>query len=161
MPVLTLNSRSSTVRLLRIKNLSFCDEASPAIMGLGDTSNSTIGPATSASTCALSGTGSVLGPAVTTAGPVGAVTPAALSTVLLRSLLTRRTDWNFESCNFCCAALQVSSSLKLANAQLLLEIRKRDSNPDVSLQTWWTRIIRSVCGGRLPIHIACPNNTGL
>lgn len=52
--------------------------------------------------------------------------------------------------------MQVLSSLKLANAQLLFEIRKRDSSPGASLQTWRTRFMSSVCGGRLPIQIACP-----
>ena len=92
------------------------------------------------------------------AGPVGAVTPAGPSTVLLRSLLTRRTVINLESCSFRWAAEQDCSSPKFAKAQLLLEIKKSDSSPSVSLHTWCTRLIRPVCGGRLPIQIACPSD---
>ncbi len=91
------------------------------------------------------------------AGPVGAVTPAGPSTVLLRSLLTRRTVMNLESCSFRWAAEQDCSSPKFAKAQLLLEIRNSDSSPSVSLHTWCTRLIRPVCGGRLPIQMACPS----
>lgn len=36
-------------------------------------------------------------PGEVAAGPVGAVCPPTPSTVLFRSLLTSRTDWNFES----------------------------------------------------------------
>ena len=54
------------------------------------------------------------------------------------------------------AAVQVSSSLKFAKQQLLFEMRKRDMRPGACLTTWLTSSIKSVCGGRFPIQIACP-----
>jgi len=161
LPVPTLDSRSSTVRLLRMKNLSFCETVSAGRLILG---SATAAAAAAAGTpparpspgwsWLLSGYDGCC--AVDAAGPVGAVNPDAPSTALLRSRLTSRTDWNLESCSFCCAATQLCSSLKFAKAQLLLEMRKRDSRPAASVHTWWTRFIRSVWGGKFPIQIACP-----
>lgn len=76
---------------------------------------------------------------------VGDVGVAALSLVLfLLSRLTSFAAWNCESCIFSCAREHTSSSLKLANAQLLLEMRKSDSNSPTSRQTWATSVIKSV-----------------
>lgn len=165
-PVCTLNSKSSIVRLLRIKNLSFCggDIVAPPSVAVGAADFVSLVGDVAGTSSFVSEAPSTRGDASSTvagwdapaAGPVGAVTPLAPSTVFFRKRLTSRTVWNFESCNFCCAATQLASSLKFAKAQLLFDMRNSDSKPGASLQTWWTRLIKSVCGGRLPIQIACP-----
>lgn len=104
----------------------------------------------------LDGSGVESGCGADAAGPVGAVLPVGPSTVLLRSRLTSLTVRNLESWSLRWAAMLAASSLKLAKAQLLLEMRNRDSRPSASLHTWCTRPMRSVCGGRFPIQIACP-----
>ena len=121
------------MRLLTTKNLSF---------GSGTSSFSLVSSAsTSASLDFVSFPGEGLlatvgaEGGVKAAGPVGTATPAVVPTELLRNRLTNRTVWNLESWILSCAAAQAASSLKFANAQLLFDIRKRDSSPDVSLQT--------------------------
>jgi len=165
-PVCTLNSRSSMVRLFRMKNLSFCcgdgPDSSASAAGVGAAGIASLFADVLGASSFGSEAPSVRGGTSSTvacweapaAGPVGAVTPLAPSTVFFRKRLTSLTDWNLESCNFCCAAMQLASSLKLANAQLLFDMRNNDSNPVASLHTWWTRDIKSVCGGRLPIQMA-------
>ena len=128
-PVLTLSSRSSTVRLLRMKNLSFLCFVSPAGLLLDPEAITRFSSSFKSSWPGVVGASGSVGEADDPDNPegaVGAINPEAPSTVLLRRRLTRRNDWNFESCSFCCAAMQVSSSLKLAKAQLLLEMRNRD-----------------------------------
>jgi hypothetical protein len=105
--VRTLNSRSSTVRLLRIKKRSFRN--GPVSFGvLADFVSGALGAGVDAVTpfSPVSSLPAMLGSCVDpacgddAAGPVGAVRPAGPSTVLFRNRLTKRTVMNLESCNF-------------------------------------------------------------
>lgn len=96
------------------------------------------------------------GSAGSATGRLAGMMPCPLSTEFLRSRLTSRTDLNHVSLTFCCAVWQLSSVGKLANAQLLLAIKKSDCRPSVCWHTWCTSSMSSVCGGKFPIHIAWP-----
>lgn len=160
--VRTLSSMSSTVKLLRMKNRSFwaCAPSTgePVVFPSVEVAADALLPAASTPSASLAPDGSGVGSGcgADAAGPVGAVLPVGPSTVLLRSRLTSLTVRNLESWSLRWAAMLAASSLKLAKAQLLLDMRNRDSSPSASLHTWCTRPMRSVCGGRFPIQIACP-----
>lgn len=107
--VRTLSSKSSTVKLFKTKNLSLC-----MVPPLGEgvtVSDSGVATGGEAVVVSLSSFPSVLASSSRTfvacnppgacgaddAGPVGATTPAGPSTVLFRSLHTKRTVKNLES----------------------------------------------------------------
>lgn len=143
-PFRILSSKSSTVWLFTTKNLSLVEELSSRSASATSASSSLAGDALSEDT---------IGSEIASAG-VDALAAAPIE--FLRSLLVNPTFWNLESCIFAWAAAHVSSSLKLAKAQLVFDMRNTDSGSGASLQTCKTRFINSVCGGRFPIHIACP-----
>jgi hypothetical protein len=121
--VRTLRSRSSTVKLLRTKNRSFWSDPPSTAKGAAAMTSGVEVAGVWAAVLPFSSFASSPSPpdvlaswttpacGADAAGPVGAVTPAGPSTVLLRSRLTRRTDMNLESCSFCCAAEQDCSSV--------------------------------------------------
>ena len=159
MPFRTLVSRSSRVKLFSMKYRSLLSTASPPEWGfdfegevggvevsfVSSISPSNTGPSDAGAEEEALGWSSTAGIGI-----------PGRSTAPFRSRLTSRTVWNRESWSFDWAAKHDCSSLKFANAQLLLEIKKRESNPGASLQTWLTRLMRSAWGGRLPIQIAYP-----
>lgn len=153
-PLRTLSSRSSTVRLFTTKYLSFDSDGSSTSLVSSVSTSSSLGFVSLPGEGLRATVGA--GGGAKAAGPVGIDTPAVAPAEFLRNRLTSRTLWNLESWILSCAAAQAASSLKFANAQLLFDIRNRESSPTVSLQTWRTRLIRSVCGGKFPIQIAWP-----